>query len=89
VQLLQRLFERLLPAHLLLPEERRVFEGRIDQLRGSKKLLATEFGPYHLLRLLVWVGVQVEEGGEEAHRLQRALDVAVKLLDEQAHSLFY
>jgi len=89
VQLLQRLFERLLPVQLLLPEERAVFAARIDQLRGSKKLLATDFGPYHFLRLLVWVVLLVEEYGEEVGRLQRVLDAAVRLLDEQAHTLFY
>ena len=95
---LQHLFEFALPKKLLYPTEVIVYEDRLTSLQISKKILATEFGPYHYLRLLMFVVTDLDASGEdndkftcevEMQKLQQVVDTAVKLLDEKAHVLFY
>jgi hypothetical protein len=95
---LQHLFEFMLFEKLLYPKEVEAFEERVAALQSSKKLLAAEFGPYHYLRLLMYVVTDIGGGGqdndtfkceEEIQKLQIVIDLAVKLLDEKAHLLFY
>ena len=81
--------------------------GRLDASEGSTALLpykarrrssAVEFGPYHYLRLLMFVVTEIDGGGqdndtfeceEEIQKLQIVIEMAVKLLDQKAHLLFY
>lgn len=95
---LQHLFEFVLFRKLLYPTEVLAFEDRVASLQSSKKVLAAEFGPYHYLRLLVFVVTEIDASGqdndrfkceEEMQKLQQVVDTAVKMLDEKAHVLFY
>lgn len=91
---LQYLFEHVLHDKLLYPFEMKTFGARIASLQNSKKILASEFGPYHYLRFLIFVIREAdltEENAAGDHRLklQQVIDTAIKILDDKAHVIFY